>query len=239
MNKVERRYLQQEFRISGDSGAQKIEGYAAKFGIRSEDFGGWVEVIAPTAFDVSLASNPDVRALFNHDPNLILGRTASGTLTLTKDDTGLAYSITPPDTQTARDLMVSMNRGDVNQSSFGFVCVEAAWGYDEVLGLDIRTVKQVELWDVSPVVFPAYPDANSGVRSMPSDMPMEVRSKLSKRAVVETPNAAGCSCICGQCVAGACGLCSNADCVDELCCCVDMRSWKADTELRLRIAQAQ
>lgn len=216
---IERRFLSQEFRVSKKDGSPKINGYAALYGVRSENFGGWVEVIAPDAFDACLAATPDVRALFNHDANLILGRTRSGTLKLTSDATGLAYEILPPETQVARDLIISMERGDISQSSFGFVCTDAAWGYDEVNGLDIRTVKQATLFDVSPVTYPAYNDTTSEARSLPPDMPVEVRSKLAasmpeKRA---SNNGNGCECDCTQCMADACGLCSDEDCNDPNC----------------------
>jgi hypothetical protein len=216
-NKLERRYLAQEFRVS-DNGAPIIEGYAAKFGVRSEDMGGWMEVIAPDAFDASLASNPDVRALFNHDANLVLGRTASGTLQLKKDATGLFYTINPPDTQVARDLITSMRRGDVNQSSFAFIAEDTSWGYDEVTGIDIRTIKQASLWDVSPVTYPAYSAATSGVRSMPSDMPAEVRSKVAKRDDTQ------CSCPCPECLDGDCEDCSHDPCGCDGCDCPQNRT---------------
>ena len=106
-----------------------------------------------------------MRALFNHDPNLILGRTTAGTLKLSVDERGLKYSFTAPDTTTGRDLMVSLERGDVSQSSFGFIVEEDDWDEDEN-GMTIRTIKKVgRLLDVSPVTYPAYPDAEVGKRS--------------------------------------------------------------------------
>jgi hypothetical protein len=222
---LERRTIPCEFRVAKDTGKSTIFGYGAVYGKRSEDLGGWVEVIAPGAFDVHLATNPTIKGLFNHDANLILGSTGSGTMRVSSDKVGLAYEIDPPDTQAARDLMVSMQRQDVNQSSFGFICRDAAWGYDEVSGLDIRTIKQADVFDCSPVCFPAYPDATSGVRSYPGDMPIEVRSKLSEKR--DDPDAdPSCSCDCAQCQAGSCGLCSNDDCTDEYCsdACKDSRA---------------
>ncbi len=240
-NQIERRFITHEFRVSSDSGKPKIQGYAALFGVRSDplsgDLMGWVEVIAPNAFDASLATSPDVRALFNHDPNLILGRTASGTLKLTKDDTGLAYEIDPPDTQVARDLIISMQRGDISQSSFGFICLDASWGYDEVNGVEVRTVKEAILFDVSPVTYPAYLDTTSQARSMPADMPVEVRSRLAAQKPEKRDNADGCDCDCGQCVAGACELCSNDDCDDEFCSCQEQRSLRsAEANANLKLA---
>ena len=236
---IEHRTSKGEFRVASDSGKNTIYGYAAKYGVRSSDLGGWVEVIAPGAFDASLATNPDVVGLFNHDQSAILGRTSAGTMRISSDDTGLSYEIDPPDTQVARDLMTSMQRGDVFQSSFGFRCNDAAWSYDEATGMEVRTVKQADIFDCSPVVSPAYPDATSGVRSLPADMPIEVRSRLTKVEHRDDPDAdPSCSCDCGQCQAGSCSLCSDSDCDDEYCSSCPMgeenRNWRLNTELRLR-----
>lgn len=97
----------------------RILGYGSVFNSRSEPLWGFREIIKPGAFDDVL--NDDVRGLFNHDPNFILGRSAAGTLSLSVDERGLRYDITAPDTQTIRDLVLApMMRGDINQSSFAF-----------------------------------------------------------------------------------------------------------------------
>lgn len=235
---VEHRTIPCEFRVAGDSGSPVIYGYAAKFGVRSEDMGGWVEIIAPNSFDAHLATNPDVRGLYNHNADLVLGRTAANTMRVSVDTVGLAYEIDAPDTQYARDLLVSMKRGDVNQSSFGFIAKDASWDYDEVIGVDVRTVKEAELFDCSPVTFPAYTQATSGVRSLPDDMPVEVRSKVTKR-MDTTPlqaNANGCECDCPECADGDCQDCTNADCADENCRCQSVRSLNAKVfEQRVKV----
>ena len=114
---VERRFFAHtEFRVSGENEPRKINGYGAVFDSPSENLGWSTELreeIDPHAFDGVLASNPDVRGLFNHDSNFVLGRTTAGTMRLSVDARGLAYEIDPPDTQFARDLMVSMRRGDI------------------------------------------------------------------------------------------------------------------------------
>lgn len=182
--KLERRYINHgELRVKGDGNGKKIAGYATKFTPAiSEDLGFFREQIDPHAFDACLAANPDVRGLWNHDPNHILGRTTAGTLRLSVDATGLLYEIDPPDTTLARDLMVSMERGDVTQSSFGFICIEDTWR-EGVNGEYIRTVLKAELFDVSPVTFPAYPDATSGTRATRSMFPEgdeEIQKKLAE-----------------------------------------------------------
>lgn len=181
--KTERRYLHGELRIKADtSGKQKISGYAAKFNSMSEDLGGFIEEIDPHAFDACLAANPDVRGLWNHDPNYVLGRTRANTLQLTVDTVGLHYEIDPPNTQVAKDLMVSMQRGDVTQSSFGFICIEDTWRQGANGNL-IRTVLKADLIDVSPVTFPAYVAATSEIasgRSLFPDGDDEIRAKVAE-----------------------------------------------------------
>lgn len=143
-----------------------IRGHAAVFDKLSENLGGFRERIAPGAFDSVLED--DVRALFNHDGNLILGRTRAGTLRLFLDDVGLGYELTPPDTQAGRDLMTSIKRGDVSQSSFAFRVAAGgdSWDEDED-GVIIRTITKFgRLFDVSPVTFPAYPDTSVAARSL-------------------------------------------------------------------------
>ena len=122
------------------------------------------EIIRHGAFTKTLQSG-DVRALWNHDTAAPLGRTKNGTLELKEDATGLHIAITPPDTTWARDAMESIRRGDVDQMSFGFVCNRDNWTKDEN-GFPLREVLEVELWEVSPVTFPAYPDTSCAMRSM-------------------------------------------------------------------------
>lgn len=167
--KMERRWVTHEVRMTeGADGKPKIEGYAALFETWSDDLGGFREKISQDAFNGRLAD--DVRALFNHDPNFVLGRTASGSLRLSTDENGLFYEVEPPDTQYARDLVAVMARGDVNQSSFAFFVGDDRW--EEVEGAVSRTILQVErLVDVSPVTYPAYPDASSQVRTLAAALP--------------------------------------------------------------------
>ncbi|CDL81754.1 HK97 family phage prohead protease [Xenorhabdus cabanillasii] len=145
----------------------QIIGYGSVFDSRSEPLWGFREIIKPGAFDEVL--NDDVRGLFNHDPNFILGRSAAGTLSLSVDDKGLRYDITAPQTQTIRDLVLApMLRGDINQSSFAFrVARDGEHWYEDEEGIVIREINRFSrLYDVSPVTYPAYQDADSAVRSL-------------------------------------------------------------------------
>lgn len=145
----------------------RIIGYGSVFNSRSEPLWGFREIIKPGAFDDVLGD--DVRGLFNHDPNFILGRSSSGTLTVGVDDKGLHYDINAPDTQTIRDLVLApMLRGDINQSSFAFrVARDGEHWFEDEEGIVIREISRFSrLFDVSPVTYPAYQEADSGVRSM-------------------------------------------------------------------------
>jgi HK97 family phage prohead protease len=145
----------------------RIIGYGSVFNSRSEPLWGFREIIKPGAFDDVLGD--DVRGLFNHDPNFILGRSSSGTLTVGVDDKGLRYDINAPDTQTIRDLVLApMLRGDINQSSFAFrVARDGEHWFEDEEGIVIREISRFSrLFDVSPVTYPAYQEADSGVRSM-------------------------------------------------------------------------
>jgi uncharacterized protein len=174
-----------ELRIAGgrvvtrSSGKPGIKGYAAVFNRLSEDLGGFRETILPGAFRDCLATKPDVRCLFNHNPNLVLGRTRAGTLTLAEDDIGLRFDCDLPDTQTARDLRASIQRGDVDQCSFGFYVKSQKWARSAGEDL-VRELHAVDLFDVSAVTYPAYPQTSVDERAWPLGY-----SPTSLRAVLE------------------------------------------------------
>lgn len=146
----------------GDAGGLRFEGYAALFNSWSQDLGGFREQIAPGAFSKALLAD-DVRALMNHDPNYVLGRNRSGTLTLQEDERGLHFDVRAPDAQWARDLYESVKRGDINQCSFGFMAIRDEWR--TVDGMDERILQEVRLFDVSIVTYPAYESTSADVRS--------------------------------------------------------------------------
>lgn len=167
MERIEKRLgIASEIRaVRSESGDRVIEGYAARFNKYSEDLGGFKEKIKPGAFSDAI-KNSDVRALFNHDPNIVLGRSKAGTLTLKEDKKGLHMSVTLPNTRTADELMESIERGDITQQSFGFTIAEDSWRMSEKYG-EVRTIEKIDrLFDVSPVTFPAYPDTEVALRSL-------------------------------------------------------------------------
>lgn len=160
----ETRDYRSEFEIrEKPTGGVVIDGHAAVFGKLSENLGGFVEQVRAGAFTDTIPT-ADVRALFNHDSNLILGRTAAGTLRIAEDSLGLAYDFDLPDTTAGRDLQVSMERGDITQSSFGFFIEADSWGQTND-GYPMRTLERVSLHngDVSPVTYPAYHQTDSGI----------------------------------------------------------------------------
>jgi len=165
----------------GDKG-RTLEGHAAVFNKKSEDFGGWRETIDPGAFSAAIKRD-DVRALINHEPHYILGRTKAETLQLDEDNIGLHFNIDLPDTSYARDLDVSIQRGDISQCSFAFKIDGAKGEWWEIDGQPVkiedafaamwdknkheilRHVAKARLFDVSPVTYPAYPQTDVNVRA--------------------------------------------------------------------------
>jgi HK97 family phage prohead protease len=157
---------------SRGDGTQVLSGYAAvynRFSLPLREGGStFREIILPGAFDKILnrqRGKQDVVALFNHDPNFVLGRTSSGTLELSSDERGLKYSVVPPDTQTGRDVMQLVRRRDLRGSSFAFLINEAKgahWTSDEQGA--IRQIREIGLLaDVSVVLTPAYPASSVAV----------------------------------------------------------------------------
>jgi HK97 family phage prohead protease len=161
-NQMEKRIFNIETRVdSTEDGKHLVVGHASVYDSRSNNLGGFYEFIERGAFNEELINNSDVRALINHDPNLILARNTSGTLNLTADQRGLKYEFEMPETSYGKDLAISMKRGDITQSSFAFTVAEDDWSTDDE-GNNIRTIKKIDrLYDVSPVTYPAYNMAES------------------------------------------------------------------------------
>lgn len=157
---MERRALAAPIEVRAES--RTIAGYAAVFNSETDIGGMFREKIAPGAFAKAVAGD-DVRALFDHESGSVLGRTKSGTLRMSEDAHGLAVEIDLPDTQVGRDLRESMARGDIDGMSFGFRVTKQEW--DEAGKMPVRTIQEVELFEVSVVTFPAYADTEVALRS--------------------------------------------------------------------------
>jgi hypothetical protein len=165
-----------------DSDDMVLEGYAAVFNSET-DLGHFREVIKPGAFD-DVMSN-DVRALINHDPNLILGRTENGTLELSTDERGLKYRVKLGNQQYAKDFYESVKRGDISQSSFAFTIKDQSWNEERT----VRSVDKVrQLLDVSPVTYPAYAAATVQARDqqLELDEAIAVAEADTDTTVIET-----------------------------------------------------
>lgn len=159
MKKKETRFVPTEIRaIETDDGELVLEGYAALFDSRSENLGGFVETIRPGAFRKTLEEKPDIRALWNHDTNYVLGRTKSGSLELEEDENGLRVRISMADTSQTRYFHDTIRRGDVDGMSFGFRTIKDAWEKPSDGTTPTRELVEVELFEVSPTAFPAYPE---------------------------------------------------------------------------------
>lgn len=163
-----------ELRDAADGG-YGINGHGAVFNSLSDNLGGFREQIMPGAFSSVLGKQPDVRSLFNHDPNLLLAGTRNQTLVCSEDPTGLRYdaNVSPAIASTyyGKSMRALLGDGLVTQSSFAFRVAAGGddWDEDPDTGALIRTIREFSgLYDVSPVTYPAYPAADSGLASTPA-----------------------------------------------------------------------
>ena len=151
-------------KAEGEGEPTKIVGYAVEWDKLSDPISGYFqEQFRKGSFTGSLKDG-DQRALWQHNISQPLGRRSNATLILEEDDKGLRYEIIPPDTSWGRDAMESIKRGDVTNSSFMFRAKVTEWD-ESNQDMLIRTVTDAELYEVSPVTFPAYPQSSVGVRS--------------------------------------------------------------------------
>lgn len=141
-----------------------IAGIAAPFNSDSVSFGDWVERYAPGAFTKTLINKPDVIALINHNTDLPVGRTTAGNLQLFETARGLEYTFTPPDTTLGRDLKYNIEHRIWKSISIGFVINSFNWTKEG--GKNIRNLTELDLWEMSFVSFPAYPDTTAEMRAI-------------------------------------------------------------------------
>lgn len=174
-------------RSSEDGKSLTVGGYASIFNSRTTLWEGFDEIVVPGAFSKTLSENGDVRCLFNHDWSKVLGRTKSGTLRLFEDERGLKFEVDLPNNSYANDLVESMERGDINQCSFGFIILkeELDWDSDPIL----RTILEVDLYEVSVVAIPAYDDTEAAVmRSKQDQSSFERRLNILNKIKGAMPN---------------------------------------------------
>ena len=155
-----------------------ITGIAAPFNSDSVSFGDFVERYSPGAFTKTLSEKPDVIALINHNTDLPVGRTTAGNLELFETARGLEYTFTPPDTTLGRDLKYNIEQRIWKSVSIGFVIKNSNWAKEN--GRNIRNLTEVDLWEMSFVSFPAYPDTTAEMRKL-----MEEGEKVLAPAPVE------------------------------------------------------
>lgn len=147
---------------AADDGVNRVGGLAISYGGRADIGDAFREEFAPGAF--SKAVQGDILALFGHDRNRVLGRTSAGTLRLREDREGVHFEIDLPDTTDGRDLAVSVSRGDIRGTSFGFRSVRETW--DDGANPPLRTIHEAMLFEISPTADPAYGDTTIAMRSL-------------------------------------------------------------------------
>lgn len=223
---IERRFLKGA-EIRADKQGH-ISGHAAVFNqeyvLWDSPYYRFVEIIKPGAFTRALDEKHDVRCLFNHDPNQLLGRTAAGTMDLEQDDKGLAFDTTLPDTQLGRDLPVLVKRGDVTGASFAFTVTKQTLreAKDGDLVIQTREIEDVDLFDASPVTYPAYTGTDVNARTLemrgvlfPAGAPAGLRERVPELRDPEDGDPNGdagdeqqaCRCTCRACYSAECEEC--------------------------------
>ena len=160
---IERRNLHGLVELRAEGDEPTIVGTGVKFGVLSEDLGGFREIFEPGAFTDSLRDD-DPRVVWQHNGEFVFGRVRSGTAKIWEDDEGLHFRATPPDAQWAKDAIESIKRGDVDQNSFAFLALDERFEVQD--GENVRIVSKAHLREVGPQTFPANPDTTVAVRSL-------------------------------------------------------------------------
>ena len=182
--KTREMYFRTDFQTRQENDTKYIEGYFIRFNEETELWDGVFEEVAPEAVEDSLKNN-DIRCLFNHDTSIVLGRTGNGTLELKKDSKGIfgRVKINPNDKQ-ALDIYARIERGDINACSFGFNIIN-----EEIQNRDDGTVKfilkKIDLHEVSPVTFPAYPTTSIQAREKDLEEYKQKQLELRKNKLKE------------------------------------------------------
>ena len=177
------RTVQSDFKTRDDGGELRIEGYFAVFNSNYDIWQGASESVAPGAFDNALGD--DVRALIDHEPMYVLGRNKAGTLDLRQDSHGLWGSVLiNPNDQDAMNLYSRVQRGDVNQCSFGFDILDEETEYRDD-GSVHWTIKEVKLYEVSVCTFPAYTETSVQARKHDYQQIVERRNEIWRTEMLQ------------------------------------------------------
>ncbi len=209
-HKLEQRAIKaSEIRIATSAdGFKTLSGYAVVFNSPSVDLGGFTEICSPGMFTRTLQDSPDVLLLRDHSSSQLLARTTAGTLTLTQDAKGLAFTATLPKTAIADDTVENIRAGNLNSCSFGFNVPDGGDKWTSTPdGAVLRSLLDVNLAEVSITSFAAYPATSVSLRSCPP----------SVRGLIKRMNSDGCDCDCPECMADDCENCSDIACEDPNC----------------------
>jgi len=219
---LERRMCREtELRAVADGNKRVIEGCAAAFNSLSNDLGGFRERILPGAFTRTLRSS-DARCTLNHDPSSLLGRQKSGTFRLWESDSGLMFRCEMPDTQVARDVYTSIQRGDISACSFSFRADADEWTTEEIEGrtVNVRLLRAVTLYEAGPVAFPAYDATSVQVASRALALARQGKPQVrqdDEEGGDDLGNINGCMCDCPGCQDDDCQSCNDPSCDDPEC----------------------
>lgn len=183
---IERRYFKIESKLKTDGEEEKpvFTGKAILFNRETKLCEGIYEKISEKAFEEAI-DRDDIRCLFNHDPNFVLGRNKSGTLSLEKREDGLYFNVIPPNNQWCEDLKESVKRGDINQCSFAFTVKKDDFKMDEEGGVH-RTIMDGKLYDVSIVTYPAYEETLVDVRSKVDEFKRAEKNNIEQNKKIDT-----------------------------------------------------
>ncbi len=164
---IERRFLQlTDCDLRSTDTGHELTGYASVFNTESVIAGLYREEVAPGAFAKTIKEH-DIRALWNHDSNIVLGRNKAGTLSLSEDSHGLRTVIKAPDNEWGRPVVDAVKRGDITGMSIMFRAIKQEWTRPDEDSAEMpkRTLREAKLFEVSPVTFPAFPTTSIGARS--------------------------------------------------------------------------
>jgi HK97 family phage prohead protease len=211
-------------------GSKQVSGHAIVFNSPSVDLGGFVEVCDPSMLTRTLRENPDVLALRDHKSEMLLGRTTANTLALSVDSTGLKFAVTLPKTSIGDDTAENVRLRNLTGCSFGFNTVEDKWTVADD-GSALRTLLDVDLFEISLTSFPAYQETSVEARSRAAQVttkrsdPSDPDPEDELEGVIDDDgiddddddDELRCSCRCERCIMSDCRSCYRMGCEDLSC----------------------